>query len=277
MNERVKRAALLWCDGQLEVLARHTFGVWAEQIVELRKKRALEEEQKKLKLAASKNLKKTMMSFFQANEHVLVQTVFSGWKDRWIGRQIAKVEKMKAAYDGVRDKAVMNGWRACEVTVYWENNYIVKSSFSAWKDLCVKESWRNSLAKWRDQFETLSTKVRQEATAKPTTVEQKLSCAEFELKGLLDALLKTHGLTQRDFETKSEMKEWVDSQVGFKSQLIVGPGQRGKENNPYFHIAAEHLSSVATHLASPATKASSNFSTRSRKPLYGNNAPEARV
>lgn len=66
-------------------------------------------------------------------------------------------------------------------------------------------------------------------------------------------------------------------QVGFKSQLIVGPGQRGKENNPYFHIAAEHLSSVATHLASPATKASSNFSTRSRKPLYGNNAPEARV
>ncbi|CAD7966843.1 unnamed protein product [Amoebophrya sp. A120] len=267
----IKKSMLMMFDGKLELLVRQVFSSWQECAVEYRNKKKQEESKQKLRIQASERLKATMMNFLKSSEHVLQQTVFSAWKDRWVSRQLSKIDKIRSAYDDIKEKAVLNGCRACEVTVFWENNYIAKSYFTAWKDACVKESWRNSLAKWRDTFTALETKVRQEAQAKPTTVEQKLSCAEFEIKGLLDALLKTHGMTSKDFGDKETMKEWVDAQVGFKSQLIVPPGMKSrkdKENNAYYGMAVDHLSQVATQLGSPAKTNSTVFSTRSRKPMY---------
>ncbi|CAD7955452.1 unnamed protein product [Amoebophrya sp. A25] len=253
----VKKAMLMMFDGKLEMLVRQVFRGWTEMMQESKSKRQEETAKKQMRIQASENMKRTMLSFLQANEQVLQQTTFAAWKDRYVAKQLGKMENVKRAFKDVREKALLNGARACEVTVYWENNYIAKSYFTAWKDQCVSSCWRNSLAKWRDTFTALEHKVKQEATAKPTTVEQKLSCAEFELKGLFDALLKTHGLTHRDFSSKDEMKEWVDSQVGFKSQLIVQPGKRDKENNPYFGMATDHFKEVLG--------TSPNFSTRTRK------------
>jgi len=105
-----------------------------------------------------------------------------------------------------------------------------KCFFVGWKDQCVSSCWRNSLAKWRDTFTALENKVREEASVvsiKPLKTEERMVQAEIEIKGLLDALLKIHGHQQRDF-SKEELKDWIDTQLGFKTQLCV-TGTQGKK------------------------------------------------
>ena len=59
-------------------------------------------------------------------------------------------------------------------------------------------------------------------------LEQKLACAELEIKSLLEAFLRVQGYTRNDFGSKEELKEFVDAQVG------TSFGCRGK---PYIMLS----------------------------------------
>ena len=65
----------------------------------------------------------------------------------------------------------------------------------------------------------------------PNSTEKRLGCAEFEIRGLLDALLRSHGTSIDEFSGNTEdLRDWVDEQVGFTTQMVVrGHGSSGKK------------------------------------------------